>query len=50
MAMASSEAPGAMMTSVKISTMALAASASSGWLSATMPPKADVLSQASALR
>jgi len=35
---------------VKISTIAFAASASSVRLSATMPPKADVESQASALR
>ena len=38
-----------MMTSVKISVMARAASASSVRLTATMPPKADVESQASAL-
>jgi len=50
MAMASAVASGAMMTSVKISVMARAASASSGRLSATMPPKAETGSQASALR
>ncbi len=48
--MASSLASGAMITSVKISVMAFAASASSGRLSATMPPNAEVESQASALR
>ena len=41
-AMASSVASGAMITSVKISVMARAASASSVRLTATMPPKADV--------
>jgi hypothetical protein len=50
MAIASSVASGAMMTSVKMSVIARAASASSVRLSATMPPKADVVSQASALR
>ena len=50
MAMASSVASGAMITSVKISVMARAASASSVRFSATMPPKAEVESQASALR
>ena len=50
MAIASSLASGAMITSVKISVMARAASASSVRLSATMPPKADTGSQASALR
>ena len=49
-AIASSVASGAMMTSVKISVMARAASASSVRLSATMPPKAETGSQASALR
>ncbi len=39
-----------MITSVKISVMARAASASSVRLRATMPPKAEVESQASALR
>ena len=47
---ASSVASGAMITSVKISVMAFAASASSVRLSATMPPNAEVESQASALR
>ena len=50
MAIASSVASGAMMTSVKISVMARAASASSVRLSATMPPKAETGSQRSALR
>ena len=47
--MASSVASGAMITSVKISVMARATSASSVRLTATMPPKAEVESQASAL-
>ena len=50
MAAASSVASGATITSVKISTIARAASASSVRFSATMPPKAEVGSQASALR
>ena len=48
-AAASSLASGATITSVKISAMARAASASSARLTATMPPKADTGSQASAL-
>jgi len=47
-AIASSSASGAMITSVKISTILRAASASSLRLSATMPPKAETGSQASA--
>jgi hypothetical protein len=46
MARASSLAPGAMTTSVKILTISSAVAASSGWFSATMPPKALVWSQA----
>jgi len=49
-AIASSVAFGAMMISVKISVMARAASASSVPFTATMPPEAEVWSQASALR
>ena len=49
MAMASAVASGAMMTSVKISVMARAASASSVRLSATMPPNAEIRSQAKRL-
>ncbi len=45
MAIASSLASGAMITSVKISVMALAASASSVRFMATMPPKAETGSQ-----
>ena len=48
MAIASGVASGAMMTSVKTSTIARAASASSGRFSATMPPKAETGSQRSA--
>ena len=48
-AIASSVASGAMITSVKISVMARAVSASSVRLSATMPPKAEVESQAQRL-
>ena len=47
---ASSVASGAMITSVNISVIAFAASASSLRLSATIPPNAEVESQASALR
>ena len=50
MALASSLASGATITSVKILTISRAASASSVRLSATMPPKALTGSQASALR
>jgi hypothetical protein len=46
----SSVASGAMMTSVKMLDDLFAASASSVRLSATMPPKAETGSQASALR
>src|SRR5215510_7569847 len=49
MAIASSLASGAMITSVKMSVMARAASASSLRFTATIPPKADTGSQASAL-
>ena len=48
-ARASSVASGAMMTSVKVLTISSAASASSRRLTATMPPKAETGSQASAL-
>ncbi len=50
MAIASSLASGAMMTSVKISVIASAACASSLRFNATTPPKADTGSQAKALR
>jgi hypothetical protein len=50
MAIASSVASGAMITSVKIPMMARAASASSVRLTAMMPPYGDWLSQAKALR
>src|SRR5215208_7854518 len=49
-AIASSLASGAMITSVKTSVIARAASASSFRFSATMPPKAEIGSQASAFR
>ncbi len=49
-AIASSVASGAMITSVKISVIARAVSASSGRFMAMMPPNAEVGSQASALR
>jgi hypothetical protein len=41
-------ASGAITTSVKISTIRAAVSASSVWFSATMPPKAEVRSQSKA--
>ena len=47
-AMASSSAPGAMTTSVKMSVISRASAAVSGRLTATTPPKADTESQASA--
>jgi len=39
-----------MITSVRISVMVCAVSASSGWFIAMMPPNAEVESQAKALR
>ncbi|MCY1377991.1 hypothetical protein D9M69_655920 [compost metagenome] len=49
-ALAASLTDGAMITSVKSLTISSAVSASSSWLSAMMPPKAEVESQASARR
>ncbi|MNC93715.1 hypothetical protein D3C83_104060 [compost metagenome] len=47
-AMASSSAPGAITTSVKILTISSAEAASSGRFTATMPPKAETGSHSSA--
>ena len=47
---ASADASGAMMTSVKTFTISVATSASIGRLRATMPPKADTVSHRNARR